>query len=903
MYRGLFTLAERKQRQMQQELLSLCGPAPDGRNFFDISLAKPREVQSNNEEVVPWLHRGNLEGATGGLRRYSAAPGMMAQVAHGLSAGQSFSFVEVAGKQELPLVTAHSISTSQLPQDWQISTSVPALGANQMAFLLRVCSEDVAVLIGEWRGFKLPVVGVPGVSGTAGDRSTGRRGVQGRKGTKGKPGAAGRLHVQLFSLKSKSWCKARGTCSSPTLPSTFSIDLGPLGVHDCASTIEVNMATARLGGCKSSADCAVGYALALALAALHVALQPRMAPPQASKAVLGTASGQLPKIPVGASLYPAWTVEQRKFPLLTAAGGEMTPSTETVVGIPLGQQERQAQDEGYYMDDPFLWYGAGYIWYGGDGLGGGFHGHQSDYARPAQCGLSPEKRFSFYDHVHTTGMDLKQPLLCTAALTLSKDMTLRDYAQGAYRMRGIGRGQRIELLVTPEVRALMNKSLSQVEQTSEEARAASLQALRRKPEAFLQATLVDALCWLVLNGLNAEARKRQLLRQQDLHNIWRSAACRCLEIGTEDLALWLGKASVKMIRPPFQDTLEIAGWRAIEKEYLTGKTYVRFESDKVKNLSSVRKVFERYAEDTGFSADTLHGEYQALKAKEREEAKEENRKQREAQGRFDNEKRDQMIQLFRDRHGPLSGAMITSLPGWRGEAKYLPNSGQLCASYYDPSGRCFKLVKDIEAFFGFLIDSGQEDEIPDIEAAKSTMRVDEKGRPVNTARQENVVEEFTVAPQRKKRRYHQNVVDNELYKDSDLRCIDAGPSSEGIQEPEVKKQAKGIHKALLSRKFSKTTLLYLKGTSEIRGLSGFFYELPEKAFERKCYQKVTLVSGRLACGDAYIFWSAHRNGWKIGRFDDRKAGVALCVEDQASPLALTKPWKIYPKLSKEAGSS
>ena len=41
-----------------------------------------------------------------------------------------------------------------------------------------------------------------------------------------------------------------------------------------------------------------------------------------------------------------------------------------------------------------------------------------------------------------------------------------------------------------------------------------------------------------------------------------------------------------------------------------------------------------------------------------------------------------MIQLFRDRHGPLSGAMITSLPGWRGEAKYLPNSGQLCASYY-----------------------------------------------------------------------------------------------------------------------------------------------------------------------------------------------------------------------------
>eukprot|EP00434_Breviolum_minutum_P030259 symbB.v1.2.026765.t1/scaffold2701.1/size72746/3 len=102
---------------------------------------------------------------------------------------------------------------------------------------------------------------------------------------------------------------------------------------------------------------------------------------------------------------------------------------------------------------------------------------QYDAFEGAQCGLSPEQRFTFYDHVHTTGMDIKQPLLCTAALTLSKDrsqgcwlvdMTLRDYAQGAYRMRGIGHGQRIEVLLTPEVRSLMNKSLSSVEHVSEE---------------------------------------------------------------------------------------------------------------------------------------------------------------------------------------------------------------------------------------------------------------------------------------------------------------------------------------------------------------------------------------------------------------------------------------------------
>ena len=40
-------------------------------------------------------------------------------------------------------------------------------------------------------------------------------------------------------------------------------------------------------------------------------------------------------------------------------------------------------------------------------------------------------------------------------MTLGKDMTLRDYAQGAWRMRQIGRGQRLELIVVPEVAKLV----------------------------------------------------------------------------------------------------------------------------------------------------------------------------------------------------------------------------------------------------------------------------------------------------------------------------------------------------------------------------------------------------------------------------------------------------------------
>ena len=68
-----------------------------------------------------------------------------------------------------------------------------------------------------------------------------------------------------------------------------------------------------------------------------------------------------------------------------------------------------------------------------------------------RCGLPKERRFSFFDQVHTTGMDIPQAANARAVLTLSADLTFRDYAQAAYRMRGIGKGQTLLLFVIPEV--------------------------------------------------------------------------------------------------------------------------------------------------------------------------------------------------------------------------------------------------------------------------------------------------------------------------------------------------------------------------------------------------------------------------------------------------------------------
>ena len=50
-----------------------------------------------------------------------------------------------------------------------------------------------------------------------------------------------------------------------------------------------------------------------------------------------------------------------------------------------------------------------------------------------QCGAPLSRRFTFYDQTHTTGMDIKQHFSARAAVTLGKDMTFRDLAQGAYR--------------------------------------------------------------------------------------------------------------------------------------------------------------------------------------------------------------------------------------------------------------------------------------------------------------------------------------------------------------------------------------------------------------------------------------------------------------------------------------
>jgi len=125
----------------------------------------------------------------------------------------------------------------------------------------------------------------------------------------------------------------------------------------------------------------------------------------------------------------------------------------------------------------------------------------------SQCGVDPSRRFTFYDQVHTTGMDIKQTPDAVAVVTVGKDMTFRDYAQGSFRMREIGNGQKIQLYLIPEVEQLIKNELF----SGKKAAKASVKAL-------------DIPAWLLINSMRMEAIQYSMLSLQELFNCWRKVA-------------------------------------------------------------------------------------------------------------------------------------------------------------------------------------------------------------------------------------------------------------------------------------------------------------------------------------------------------------------------------------------
>ena len=148
-------------------------------------------------------------------------------------------------------------------------------------------------------------------------------------------------------------------------------------------------------------------------------------------------------------------------------------------------------------------------------------GGRRQVVKLAQCGLPWHERFAYYDQVHTTGMDIKHHDRARALITVSKDTTFRDFAQGAYRMRGLAKGkpQSLEVLLVPEVQGLINTELGPAAPPDGGAR----------PMAVLPAAAVGAVAaWLLINQARLESQQMLQLCVQNVDSVTQRRALAAL---------------------------------------------------------------------------------------------------------------------------------------------------------------------------------------------------------------------------------------------------------------------------------------------------------------------------------------------------------------------------------------
>lgn len=81
------------------------------------------------------------------------------------------------------------------------------------------------------------------------------------------------------------------------------------------------------------------------------------------------------------------------------------------------------------------------------------------YMRDHDKEIDPANRFTIFDQKRCTGANILQDPEAEAYVTLHKTQTFRDLAQGAWRMRGIEKAQRVHLVVTDEIRTIIASGL------------------------------------------------------------------------------------------------------------------------------------------------------------------------------------------------------------------------------------------------------------------------------------------------------------------------------------------------------------------------------------------------------------------------------------------------------------
>ena len=126
-----------------------------------------------------------------------------------------------------------------------------------------------------------------------------------------------------------------------------------------------------------------------------------------------------------------------------------------------------------------------------------------------------------------------------AAITIGKDMGMRELQQGAWRMRGLAKGQGCEMLLPEEVALYMRTVLLK------DPKALNLKNLKKtrcsdpkdlkdsKASDIMGEALRDIQSALLLKSLEQEVLQAQQLVRQDLSSAWKDDALAMLLDGTD----------------------------------------------------------------------------------------------------------------------------------------------------------------------------------------------------------------------------------------------------------------------------------------------------------------------------------------------------------------------------------
>ncbi|CAE8619966.1 unnamed protein product [Polarella glacialis] len=192
-------------------------------------------------------------------------------------------------------------------------------------------------------------------------------------------------------------------------------------------------------------------------------------------------------------------------------------------------------------------------------------------------GVVPERRFTFFDQVHTTGMDILTSPCAKAVVTIGKDMNFRDYAQGSYRMRKVGKGQTIHLCVIPEVETRIAADLGPLHSGR---------------------LILDVPAWLLVNSCKSESVQSLKLLSQELANGWRK---RALEALTAEVVAngFEGKQPTAERMRRFEPGPESSARRACLGPFQDKISFA--VEDKVAQPSSYRELLQQQCEEhSGF---------------------------------------------------------------------------------------------------------------------------------------------------------------------------------------------------------------------------------------------------------------------------------------------------------------